>query len=341
MSQDRAAARERRRWTLRAIIGGEAVLAVFDLAEVVRGGAAVRVDASSALSYLAGRIALACLLAVPTFAFLACWRRTQRWQPAVLLAQLANVGGVAVVTLISDDAPRTVGSFVMTASATAVFLALLWAVVFLYPYTRAVAAEQRRRLAGEIDALTIRVCLEPHFLLNALHAVGGLVEQDPPRAQRLLEQLGDLLRPLAAIGTDGPLVRTLDEEVAWLERYAAIWQAWYGDRLTFVWEVTAAARERPIPTLLLQPLVENAILHGALRCGGRGVIRICGETEGPMLCCRVEDDGPGGVPSPPRDGLGLALVRRRLAAWGGRSAFELQADAGGGACARVRLEPAS
>lgn len=191
----------------------------------------------------------------------------------------------------------------------------IWALAFVFPHAvedermRALEAE---RLVAAADLARLRSHLEPHFILNTLNAIAGLVGEDPRQARRLIGSLGDLLRDATQ---DGGEMRTVDEEIAWLRRYAAILEARYGDMIAFDWDVDPKANGVMLPRLLLQPLVENAVKHGALKREEGGSVRIKVDVDAEMvLRCVIEDDGPGLSDAKPREGaVGLAAVRRRLA----------------------------
>ena len=122
------------------------------------------------------------------------------------------------------------------------------------------------------------------------------------KARRLLACLGDLLRDVLSEAEE---MQTLDEEIAWLRRYAEILESRHDGHLAFQWEIEEGARSVLIPRLLLQPLVENAVKHGALQCSrdGKVVVRACivaKDGEHPArLQCVVEDNGPGMTGNPP------------------------------------------
>jgi LytS/YehU family sensor histidine kinase len=163
-----------------------------------------------------------------------------------------------------------------------------------------------------VELATLRANLEPHFLLNTLNAIAGLVSEDPREARRLLGALGDLLRD--SVTPDGEM-QTLDDQIEWLRRYAHILEVRHAGNLAFRWEVGGGTRRALLPRLLLQPLVENAVKHGALKRAGGGEITVRTELgEGPRLICTVEDNGPGVPARATRPGaFGLVSVRRRLA----------------------------
>jgi hypothetical protein len=226
---------------------------------------------------------------------------------------------------------------------TGIVMAGIWGLAFVSPHLTEQA--QLRRLETErlrLEAEQLRVAselarlrsqLEPHFLLNTLNTIAGFATQNPREARRLLGCLGDLLRD-SLQGQDE--VRTLDHEVTWLRRYAEILESRHGDALRFQWDIPPGAGGVLLPTLLLQPLVENAVQHGALcRAGGGRVtvqaeLRAAAEGAVSKLVCTVTDNGPGLSASEPRAGaLGLHTVRRRLELRCPGSALRLQSSSEG------------
>jgi signal transduction histidine kinase len=207
----------------------------------------------------------------------------------------------------------------------------IWALAFVYPFAvedarlRALEAE---RLATAADLARLRAHLEPHFILNTLNAIAGLVIEEPKEARRLLAALGDLLRDATQ---DLDELRPLEDEIVWLRRYAAILEARYGDAIVFRWDVDERAAHVLLPRLLLQPLVENAVKHGALRRSGGGRVAVLVRLEAGMLRCTIEDDGPGIDPSrPPRSGaIGLESVRRRLSLKDARATLVIDSSPSG------------
>lgn len=205
-----------------------------------------------------------------------------------------------------------------------------WALAFVYPFaveSAGVRVLEAQHLRTQTELARLRSHLEPHFLLNTLNAIAGLVTDDPREARRLLVCLGDLLRD--AVQDNGEMQR-LDEQVAWLRRYAQILEARHHGVLRFRWDIAPDCEAKLVPRLLLQPLVENAVKHGALRRGdgaGEVVISARRRTDGTLVCV-VEDNGPGMDDADIRAGaFGLQAVRRRL---------ELEAPA-----ASLRLESSS
>lgn len=200
----------------------------------------------------------------------------------------------------------------------------VWALSFVFPYAaddvrmRALEADKLRieaeQLKSAAELARLRSQLEPHFLLNTLNTIAGLVTEEPREARRLLGCLGDLLRDALR---DGDELQSLEEELEWLRRYAQILESRHTGMLEFQWEIDARVLGASVPRLLLQPLVENAVMHGALRRRSGGVVTVRVAAHGPgreRLVCTVEDNGPGLPAAKPREGaFGLKSVRRRLA----------------------------
>jgi LytS/YehU family sensor histidine kinase len=192
----------------------------------------------------------------------------------------------------------------------------LWALAVVYPFAvegARVRDLEAQQLRSEAEVTRLRAHLEPHFLLNTLNAIAGLVTDEPREARRLLVCLGDLLRD--AVQESGDL-QTLDKQIAWLRRYAQILEARHRGALTFEWEVGKDCEDELMPRLLLQPLVENAVQHGALQRtdrAGQVIVRVSRKADGALVCV-VEDNGPGMPDSDVRAGaFGLQAVRRRIA----------------------------
>jgi signal transduction histidine kinase len=192
----------------------------------------------------------------------------------------------------------------------------LWALAFVLPTVvedARVRTLETEKLRTQAELAQVRSHLEPHFLLNTLNAIAGLVTEDPRKACQLLGALGDLLRD--SVTTSDGEMETLDRQIEWLRRYAQILEARHAGHLAFHWEVDGGTRQILLPRLLLQPLVENAVKHGALMRAGGGEITVRTElADGQKLICTIEDNGPGVPEKGTRPGaFGLVSVRRRLA----------------------------
>jgi two-component system, LytTR family, sensor kinase len=176
--------------------------------------------------------------------------------------------------------------------------------------------------------------LRPHFLFNALNTVSSLIRAEEDQAAiRAVAALGDVLR--GALRQTAPEV-ALRDELGLAERYLDLERARFGDALSFTVEAEPETASAQVPSLLLQPLVENALKHGR-ELDGRAHVRIHARREGEDLRIEVRDSGSG--PSGgAREGIGLSNTRARLRQlYGDRGRLELTAAQGGGALAVVQL----
>jgi len=195
-------------------------------------------------------------------------------------------------------------------------------------------AELRAQLAeARLDAL--RMQLNPHFLFNTMHAISALVERDPAGVRRMIARLSELLRE--TMDSRGPNEVPLRQELAFLQRYIEIMEIRFQGRLRVETEIDDETLDALVPSLILQPVVENALEHGAARVSGEGRISIAAHRDDRQLVLIVRDNGPG-VGEQAGGGVGLANTRERLAQlYGGRAELVLSSPAGGGAAAEIVL----
>ncbi len=193
---------------------------------------------------------------------------------------------------------------------------------------RAVQLESRL-IEAELKAL--REQLKPHFLFNTMNTIAVLVREGKnDLAVTLLARLGSLLRMSLDGNRDNET--TLRAEMDFLERYIEIQKARFPDRLTVDISIEKAALGVPVPWLILQPIVENAILHGIAPKPGPGRVEIVGRIEGRFLHLEVRDDGPG-MPDTGAiaEGTGLTNTRERIAKiYGGAGKMTLRGRPTGG-----------
>ena len=163
---------------------------------------------------------------------------------------------------------------------------------------------------AELDAL--RVQLHPHFLFNTLNAISMLVRKgEGDTAVRMIAGLSDLLR--LALATAGQQEVPLRQEIDFLERYLCLQQIRFPDRLQFRMEIDPDTLEARVPSLVLQPLAENAVRHGIAPSIAGGSVEVAAMREGEELVLRVRDTGVGlGPGSESPGGVGLRNVRARL-----------------------------
>jgi hypothetical protein len=210
---------------------------------------------------------------------------------------------------LDPEEPTTASYGAFTALADSFPMIAAWAGMFQLPALLRMHEAREREfdtVRREAELLRLKAHLEPHFLLNTMNAIGGLVTEDPAHARELLGTLGELLRDATSIGDE----HTVRDEVAWLERYAAIHQARFPGLFSVEWQVEASVNDSKLPALVSQPLLENAISHGALGVSeGKIVVRFA--RAGGRLVLEIRDNGRG--PGPRRSGgKGLAIVERRL-----------------------------
>lgn len=287
---------------LRAVLFVEAVVAVATLfaaptlsewlllAATVTGGAL-----PATLVWLLATCALKKLLArLPVPA---------QYAAGALLGALAALYGCGLLRLtgVLDTAP-----WLASALAGALFAGLMMAALVLRARGQTPAATTAR-----LAELQSRI--RPHFLFNTLNSAIALVRQEPAKAEAMLEDLSELFRQ--ALADPGESV-TLADEIALAERYLAIEQVRFGDRLRIRWDIDPAAHGARLPPLLLQPLVENAVKHGVEPSPDGGRLRIRTERRGTMVLIEVINSLPplrwADAPLPRGHGIALGNVRDRL-----------------------------
>ncbi len=198
--------------------------------------------------------------------------------------------------------------------------------------------------AAERDATEARLRLlqsqlEPHMLFNTLANLRALIGVDPPAAQRMLDRLNGYLR--ATLAASRATAHPLHLEFERLRDYLDLMRIRMGPRLVTTLDLPDALRELPVPPLLLQPLVENAIQHGLEPQVDGGRIEVRAAREGQWLVLTVHDTGAGFDPTlapPAGSRFGLAQVRERVASiHDGRGAVEVQSAPGEGSTVRITL----
>jgi len=172
----------------------------------------------------------------------------------------------------------------------------------------------------EAELRALRAQINPHFLFNSLNTIANLIVTDPPRAENMTLRLAKVFRHVLA-HSSRPLA-PISDEMDFLRTYLEIEEARFGSRLQVEIEVSPEVAHDPVPSLILQPLVENALKHGLGPKTGPGRLWISARPQGDRICLAVEDDGVGlcgeqlretngnGLPS---QGVGLRNITQRLA----------------------------
>lgn len=199
---------------------------------------------------------------------------------------------------------------------------------------RALRASQLEARLAQAQLQVLRMQLQPHFLFNTLHTISALMHRDVKRADSMIAALSDLLRmSLRSVGVQEVELR---EELEFLQRYLEIMSLRFGERLTVTLDIDPNVLDARVPTLVLQPLVENSFRHGFGDGMRAGQVRVTVAPDGDMLRCEVTDNGRGIPQAGTREGVGTSNTRARLRhLYGERFSLELTANPGGGA--RVSL----
>jgi two-component system LytT family sensor kinase len=205
---------------------------------------------------------------------------------------------------------------------------------FLRDRERQAHATQLQAQLAEARLNALRMQLNPHFLFNTLNAVSAMVDRNPSGVRKMIARLSDLLR--TTIDSRASDEVPLRQELELLNRYIEIMEVRFQGRLRVDRALDPATLEALVPNLILQPIVENALEHGASRAVGEGLVYLESRRDGERLLISVRDNGPGvGVQ---REGVGLANTRARLAQLYGENAGVTLTDAeGGGAIAEIVL----
>ena len=278
------------------------------------------------------------------------WRLAIRLVPALLaISAAATAGWLGLVGLdgwLTAGAPRWPAGTIVAWQAVINTLIHLALAGIGYAWHTAEALREAQDRAARADVLRaraelhlLRSQLQPHFVLNTLHALLGLVRRDPAQAEGALERLGDLLRFGQWVHQSGADFVPLSREWDFVRSYLDLERVRLGDRLSVSMLADDAALEVPVPPFALQPLVENAIIHAVAPRASGGRVEVSARRSGGRLLLAVTDDGHGtseaAIAASPR--MGLRLLQERLAAlYAGRARLTYDSPAEGGF--RVRLE---
>jgi two-component system, LytTR family, sensor histidine kinase AlgZ len=202
-------------------------------------------------------------------------------------------------------------------------------------------AERARRKAISAELAALRARTDPHFLFNSLNTLAGLIEEDPRKATEVVERLAALFRYVLE-GSRRETVR-FGEELDAVRRYLELEAIRFGERFEWHLDVAPSLEDYMVPPLFLQPLVENAVIHGAGPKRGTAHLTIRAAREGDRLRVVLEDDG-GGLGSSPVRGSGSSmadLAERLELLYGSDAALEVRNRDEGGVIATVVLPAAT
>ncbi|HJW13680.1 MAG TPA: histidine kinase, partial [Thermoanaerobaculia bacterium] len=173
--------------------------------------------------------------------------------------------------------------------------------------------------AREAELKALKAQVQPHFLFNCLNSISALTGSDPARAREMCVKLADFLRRSLAVG-EKPSI-PIGEEMSLARSYLEVERIRFGEKLVVEEELGPSGADCLVPPLLLQPLVENAVVHGISTLSGGGAVRLEASRSGNRLRIVIENPYDPGAPARPRGGLGLKIVRDRLSALYGSDAI--------------------
>jgi sensor histidine kinase YesM len=195
-------------------------------------------------------------------------------------------------------------------------------------------SRERELEATRLALENLRAQLQPHFLFNTLQSISTLIHRDQPAADRMLTDLSELLR--LSLRTTASQEVPLRDELGFLDRYLDIMRVRFGDRLVITVDADPDVREALVPSLVLQPIVENAITHGMADRPDIGHVTVRARRNAGSLFLEVSDDGPGMTVGTPTNGIGLANTRERIARLYGEPAH-VETQVNGGFTVRIRI----
>jgi hypothetical protein len=260
------------------------------------------------------------------------WQEPKRWMPIVFVSLvLGFVVGVSVVDRFFGWSTWDNARVLKTSLAISLACTLVFCTVF-YSLGKSQSLEAELEEVQRLEAQTrlklLESQLDPHMLFNTLSNLRAMIALDPGKAQVMLDHMTDFLR--ASLSGSRASQHSLDQEFARLRDYLSLMQIRMGSRLQFSLELPSELRDISIPSLLLQPLVENAIKHGLEPKKAGGQLRVCAAKQNGRLQITIQDDGLGYEPTRRPDqlggGFGLQQVRERLhVAYGERASLNIEA----------------
>jgi sensor histidine kinase YesM len=231
-----------------------------------------------------------------------------------------KVGGVLAYALLSPEEFANISrQFLPQVNAVFTVGVLLYLLSVAFHYVLIAMEESRRAeaqaaearvLARDAELNALKAQVNPHFLFNSLNSISALTSVDPGKAREMCILLSEFLRMTLGLGEKS--VIPLSEELALLDRFLAIEKVRFGARLRVEENIQEESKALLVPPLLLQPLVENAVVHGIANLPEGGVIRLVSQCQNGRLSMTIENTfDPESTPVR-RNGMGLANVRKRL-----------------------------
>ena len=229
------------------------------------------------------------------------------WSLAVVTTALGSAVVYSMDHALGFGLTAPAGAIWRFSLGNAAICALIAAALLRYLYVRELWQERVHAAAkAQVDALQARI--RPHFLFNSMNTIASLIRKRPADAERAVEDLSDLFR--AALGTR-EMLGTLGEEIDLIGHYLRIESLRLGDRLKLDIDLDALPRDMPLPPLLLQPLVENAVYHGIQRLPAGGTLSVRGTRSKGIVEIIVHNPVPDDV-AQPGNAHALANVRARI-----------------------------
>ncbi|NOT32782.1 MAG: histidine kinase [Candidatus Eisenbacteria bacterium] len=259
--------------------------------------------------------------------------RTPLWIQAGLYGGTAVASALLAAVIVNAsvlpgflETPRDLLiSLMYSLTFTTLFTGIIYARIF---YAQAIArAEAVQRMRADLASAELRALraqVHPHFLFNTLNTIAALVRSDPEAAEDTTTRLADLFR--YTLRASEREASSLADELSFVRNYLEIERARFGERLRVVEQVDPALLETTLPSLLLQPLVENAVRHGVAQLADGGTVTITARLDGECMRITIADDGPGIRPgaAPLGEGFGLHSVRERMLTAGPPHAIEIE-----------------
>jgi hypothetical protein len=241
--------------------------------------------------------------------------------------------GLSTLNLLKVEPQKFAGFVILCVAVSIVFIK------FFYQHDRLRVAE---RQATESKLQLLQSQLEPHMLFNTLANLRVLIDLDSVRAQAMLDRIIDYLR--ATLGASRVTSHALSLEFDRLDDYLALMQIRMGARLRYTLDLPEALKASPCPALILQPVVENAVLHGLEPSAVGGEVCVTAKQTDKTIVLTVTDTGLGFENTQDRtsnesnSGFGLAQLRERLATlYAGQAQVEITANVPSGTCVTITM----